>query len=263
MNQNNQSTYDHFAVNQGILSNYQNATIPDEHSLIKISQLTKRYDNFTALHNINLSLPKGKVIGLLGPNGSGKTTLIKLLANLLTQYEGSILIDGKKPGFDTKSIVSYLPDRNYLIDKWTTNNAITYFEDFYADFDKAKAQNLMAQLGIDCTRRFKILSKGTKEKVQLALVLSRNAKLYIFDEPIAGVDPATRDFIFSMILKNYNKDASVIISTHLILEAESIFDYAIFLKNGQIALAGSSNDIRVKHQKSLNDLFREVFRYDA
>jgi len=214
-----------------------------------------------ALSNVNLNLPRGKVIGLLGPNGSGKTTFIKLLTNLLTQYEGVLLIDGKRPGQDTKALVSYLPDRNYLHDKWTTNNAITYFADFYPDFDVNKARFLLNQLGIDTTRRFKILSKGTKEKVQLALVLSRNAKLYIFDEPIAGVDPAARDFIFGMILKNYNPDASVIISTHLISEAETIFDYAVFLKHGQIAMAGSVEDIKKHYNQSLNDLFREVFRY--
>jgi len=245
-------------IAQHVVTSSSNLNTP---SLIDIGGLFKSYGSFMALNNINLSLPKGKVIGLLGPNGSGKTTLIKLLAGLLTQYNGQILIDGQEPGIYTKSIISYLPDRNYLLDKWTTDNAIAYFADFYPDFDTDKARHLMQQLGIDTTRRFKALSKGTKEKVQLALVLSRNAKLFIFDEPIAGVDPAARDFIFGMILKNYNKDASVIISTHLILEAESILDYAVFLKNGQVAIAGTADEIKAYYNKSLNDLFREVFRY--
>ncbi|MCL2556818.1 MAG: ABC transporter ATP-binding protein [Firmicutes bacterium] len=237
------------------------ASVLDGSALIKTHNLIKNYGGFTALHDINLSLPKGKIIGLLGPNGSGKTTLIKLFANLLTQYHGEIFIDNKPPGLATKAIISYLPDRNYLIDKWTTNHAISYFADFYPDFDIHKAKDLMRQLGIDTNLRFKILSKGTKEKVQLALVLSRNAKLFIFDEPIAGVDPAARDFIFNMILKNYNKDASVIISTHLILEAETILDYAVFLKHGSVAIAGEADKIKAHYNMSLNDLFREVFRY--
>jgi ABC-2 type transport system ATP-binding protein len=230
-------------------------------NLVEITNLTKKYGAFTALSDISLTLPAGKVIGLLGPNGSGKTTLIKLLTNLLMQYEGKILIDGMAPGANTKKIVSYLPDRNYLMDAWTTRDAIIYFKDFYEDFSEEKAFRLMSDLSIDMTKRFKALSKGTKEKVQLALVLSRDAKLYLFDEPIAGVDPAARDYIFKMILDNYNKDASVVISTHLISEAEHILDYAVFIKEGRIALSGDVADIRAEHGKSLNDLFREIFKY--
>lgn len=232
-----------------------------EENFISISNLTKRYGNFTALEDVNLSLPSGKVIGLLGPNGSGKTTLIKLLANLLMKYEGSILINGVKPGVETKKIVSYLPDRNYLLDTWRSKDAIEYFKDFYPDFNAGKAERLLLDLSIDPNKKFKTLSKGTKEKVQLALVLSRDAKLYLFDEPIAGVDPAARDYIFQMILNNYNKDAAIILSTHLISEVEYILEHVIFLKNGRVAMQGAAKEITEKEGKSLNDLFREVFKY--
>ena len=230
-------------------------------NLVHIAGLTKNYGTFTAIDNMNLTLPAGRVIGLLGPNGSGKTTLIKLLAGLLTQYQGSIAINGRVPGIETKKIVSYLPDRNYLIDKWSASDAINYFKDFFGDFNAEKARNLMDAMYVDVHKRFKTLSKGTKEKVQLALTLSRDAKLYLFDEPIAGVDPAARDFIFKLILENYNKDASVIISTHLISEVEHILDFAVFLGRGKITLAGDVREIVNYHQKSLNDLFREIFRY--
>lgn len=232
----------------------------NEH-LIVLSGLTKNYGQFTAIDNISLTLPAGKIIGLLGPNGSGKTTLIKLLTNLLMQYDGEILINGFRPGVETKKFVSYLPDRNYLSDKWSTKDAISYFKDFYPDFNEEKANRLIKELYIDPVKRFKALSKGTKEKVQLALVLSREAKLYLFDEPIAGVDPAARDYIFRMILENYNKEASVIISTHLISEAEHILDYAVFLQNGKAVLSGDVKEIVRQNGKSLNDIFREVFRY--
>jgi len=229
--------------------------------LVQIEYLTKRYGSFVALADVTVQFPRGKVIGLLGPNGSGKTTLIKLLTNLLMQYDGTILIDGKKPGQETKKIVSYLPDRNYLPDNWSTKHAINYFKDFYPDFDADKAHRLMGDLFIDTDKRFKTLSKGTKEKVQLVLVLSRQAQLYIFDEPIAGVDPAARDYIFRMIYNNCSRESSVIISTHLVSEAETIFDHAVFLKQGRIVLAGEADDIRKHYARSLNDLFREVYRY--
>ena len=243
------------------LASTDTAVTPCQHSLISLTGVTKFYGNFPALNGVSLELPKGKVIGLLGPNGSGKTTLIKLLANLLMKYQGGILIDGKKPGTETKKIISYLPDRNYLPGKWSTDNAIAYFKDFYPDFNEQKAIKLFNELHIDRTKKIKTLSKGTKEKVQLALVLSREAKLYMFDEPIAGVDPAARDYIFKLILENYNKDASVIISTHLISEAEGIFDYAVFLKNGTVAMYGNVKNIYAQTGKTLNDFFREVFRY--
>lgn len=229
--------------------------------LIVLSELSKNYGQFNAIDNISLTLPAGKIIGLLGPNGSGKTTLIKLLANLLMQYRGNILINGLKPGVETKKIVSYLPDRNYLSDKWSTKDAVSYFIDFYPDFNQQRAGRILNDLSIDPNKNFKALSKGTKEKVQLALVLSRDAQLYLFDEPIAGVDPAARDYIFKMILENYNKEASVIISTHLIFEAEHILDYVIFLKNGKVVLSGDMKEIVEENGKSINDLFREAFKY--
>lgn len=232
----------------------------ETNNLIKINNLTKLYSNTVALSNVNLELPKGKIIGLLGPNGSGKTTLIKIITNLLSQYQGEVYIDGQKPDVYTKSIISYLPDVNYLDEKWNGNQAIDFFKDFYQDFDENKARSLLNKLEIPVNKRFKELSKGTKEKLQLILVLSRNAKLYIFDEPIAGVDPATRDLIFDLILENYNKEASIIISTHLIAEVERILDEIVFLKNGQVVLSGNAEEIRKENNKSIDELFREIFK---
>ena len=230
-------------------------------NIVVINNLTKRFSQITALDNFSIKLPKGKVIGMLGPNGSGKTTLIKILTNLSMRYEGEVLINGQKPGIETKKIVSYLPDCNFLSDSWTVNNAIEYFVDFFADFDEQKARNLIAQLGINFNQKIKTLSKGTKEKVHLVLVLSRNAELYIFDEPIAGVDPAARDLIFKLILENYNKNGTILMATHLILEAEAIFDYAFFINNGRLALYDSVENIKNKTGKTLDQLFREIYRY--
>ena len=229
--------------------------------IVVINNLTKRFSQITALDNFSIKLPKGKVIGMLGPNGSGKTTLIKILTNLSMRYEGEVLINGQKPGIETKKIVSYLPDCNFLSDSWTVNNAIEYFVDFFADFDEQKARNLIAQLGINFNQKIKTLSKGTKEKVYLVLVLSRNAELYIFDEPIAGVDPAARDLIFKLILENYNKNGTILMATHLILEAEAIFDYTFFINNGRLALYDSVENIKNKTGKTLDQLFREIYRY--
>lgn len=229
--------------------------------IVVINNLTKRFSQITALDNFSIKLPKGKVIGMLGPNGSGKTTLIKILTNLSMRYEGEVLINGQKPGIETKKIVSYLPNCNFLSDSWTVNNAIEYFVDFFADFDEQKARNLIAQLGINFNQKIKTLSKGTKEKVHLVLVLSRNAELYIFDEPIAGVDPAARDLIFKLILENYNKNGTILMATHLILEAEAIFDYAFFINNGRLALYDSVENIKNKTGKTLDQLFREIYRY--
>lgn len=228
--------------------------------LINIENLTKRYGNYTALNDINIQIPCGKIIGLLGPNGSGKTTLIKLIVNLLTKYDGKILIDGQEPSSYTKSIISYLPDRNYLSNKWTAVDAISYFSDFYDDFDSKMAYNLLFELHINLNMRFNAMSKGTKEKLQLILVLSRKAKLYVFDEPIAGVDPATRDLIFRLITQNYNKEASIIISTHLVHDIESILDQVIFLKQGRIIMYGDVEKIIKANQKSLEDIFKEIFK---
>ena len=229
--------------------------------IVVINNLTKRFSQITALDNFSIKLPKGKVIGMLGPNGSGKTTLIKILTNLSMQYEGEVLINGQKPGIETKKIVSYLPDCNFLSDSWTVNDAIEYFVDFLVDFDEQKARNLISQLGINFNQKIKTLSKGTKEKVHLVLVLSRNAELYIFDEPIAGVDPAARDLIFKLILENYNKNGTILMATHLILEAETIFDYAFFIINGRLALYDSVENIKNKTGKTLDQLFREIYRY--
>lgn len=229
--------------------------------IVVINNLTKRFSQITALDNFSIKLPKGKVIGMLGPNGSGKTTLIKILTNLSMQYEGEVLINGQKPGIETKKIVSYLPDCNFLSDSWTVNDAIEYFVDFFVDFDDQKARNLISQLGINFNQKIKTLSKGTKEKVHLVLVLSRNAELYIFDEPIAGVDPAARDLIFKLILENYNKNGTILMATHLILEAETIFDYAFFINNGRLALYDSVENIKNKTGKTLDQLFREIYRY--
>ena len=229
--------------------------------IVVINNLTKRFSQITALDNFSIKLPKGKVIGMLGPNGSGKTTLIKILTNLSMQYEGEVLINGQKPGIETKKIVSYLPECNFLSDSWTVNDAIEYFVDFFVDFDEQKARNLISQLGINFNQKIKTLSKGTKEKVHLVLVLSRNAELYIFDEPIAGVDPAARDLIFKLILENYNKNGTILMATHLILEAETIFDYAFFINNGRLALYDSVENIKNKTGKTLDQLFREIYRY--
>lgn len=229
--------------------------------IVVINNLTKRFSQIKALDNFSIKLPKGRVIGMLGPNGSGKTTLIKILTNLSMQYEGEVLINGQKPGIETKKIVSYLPDCNFLSDSWTVNDAIEYFVDFFVDFDEQKARNLISQLGINFNQKIKTLSKGTKEKVHLVLVLSRNAELYIFDEPIAGVDPAARDLIFKLILENYNKNGTILMATHLILEAETIFDYAFFINNGRLALYDSVENIKNKTGKTLDQLFREIYRY--
>lgn len=230
-------------------------------SIISIKSLTKKYGNFIALNNITLDFPKGKIIGLLGPNGSGKTTLIKVITSLLNKYNGEVLVDGKEIGIETKKIVSYLPDRNVLPSKMKINEIIDYFSDFFNDFDSDKAKKLLISLQIDLNRKFCELSKGMKEKVQLALVLSRNAKVYIFDEPIAGVDPAARDVIFELILNSKKEDATIIICTHLISEVETILDYAVFLKNGVVTLRNDVDKIRETSGKSLNEIFKEVYHY--
>ena len=229
--------------------------------LLRCENLTKTYGNLTALNSINLSLESGKIIGLLGPNGSGKTTLIKLINGLLTPTEGKVLINGKAPGVETKVEVAYLPDNSYLNTWMTVKQIVDYFVDFYADFREDLAYTMLQRLGISPTTKLKTLSKGNKEKVCLILVMSRNAKLYVLDEPIAGVDPAARDYVISTIINNYNKDATVLISTHLISDIEQILDEAIFIQNGDILLHKSIDDIREEHNKSVDELFREVFRW--
>lgn len=228
--------------------------------LIEFQHLSKNYGAAMALSDINLSLDKGKIIGLLGPNGSGKTTLIKLMNGLLQPSAGSVLIGGSLPGIETKKIVSYLPERTYLNAWMSVRQILTFFEDFYQDFDRVKALEMLRALKIDENQRLKAMSKGTKEKVQLILVMSRKAKLYLLDEPIGGVDPAARDYILNTILTNYSENSTVIISTHLIQDVEQIFDDIIFLENGHIRLFGQVDEIRSQYGKSIDELFREVFR---
>lgn len=229
--------------------------------ILKCTNLSKTYDFDNALNNVNLSIESGKIIGLLGPNGSGKTTFIKLLNGLLKPTEGEIFIDGKNPGVETKKIVAYLPDKNYLDNSKTVKAILQLFADFYDDFDLERAQNMLKDLGIDITRRFKLLSKGMKEKVQLILVMCRRAKLYLLDEPIAGVDPAARDYILNTVIKNYNREATVIISTHLIADVEKVLDEAIFIRKGEILLYQDVKSIINKHNKTVDEYFREVFKY--
>ncbi|WP_279197418.1 ABC transporter ATP-binding protein [Bacteroides finegoldii] len=209
---------------------------------------------------MNLSLERGQIIGLLGPNGSGKTTFIKLINDLLTPTSGQILIDGKLPGVDTKAMISYLPERTHLDQTMKIKDLIKYFADFYEDFRTERAFTMLKDLNIDQNARLKNLSKGTKEKVQLILVMSRDAKLYILDEPIGGVDPAARDYILHTILNNYNEEATILLSTHLIHDIESILDQVIFIRQGQLVLNASVDEIRMEQGKSVDSLFREVFK---
>ncbi|MBE5883709.1 MAG: ABC transporter ATP-binding protein [Lachnospiraceae bacterium] len=228
--------------------------------LVEIVGLTKAYDaKSIAVNNITLSLPKGKIIGLLGPNGSGKTTLIKMMNGLLTPTSGSIKINGRFVGPETKARVAYLPDRTYLAGGQNIKDILNYFADFYSDFSKEKAMEMLQSLNIDPDTKMKTLSKGTKEKVQLILVMSRNADLYILDEPIAGVDPAARDYILNTIINNYNPEATVLISTHLIGDVEKVLDEVIFMRYGQLVLYTSVDNIREQHGKSVDAYFREVF----
>ena len=230
-------------------------------ALLQCVNLTKRYGGVVALKGINLTVERGKIVGLLGPNGSGKTTLIKLINGLLTANEGEIYINGNKPGIESKKDVAYLPDNSFLNNWMTVKQIVDYFCDFYEDFREDLAYELLNRLGITPTAKLKNLSKGNKEKVSLILVMSRNAKLYVLDEPIAGVDPATRDYIISTIINNYNPESSVIISTHLISDIEQVLDEVIFINNGNIALQKSVDEIREENNKSVDELFREVFKW--
>ncbi len=228
--------------------------------LVEIKNLTKRYSNNLALDNISLNLMPGSIIGLLGPNGSGKTTLIKLLNGLLQPNEGEILINGMHPSPETKKIVSYLPDTTYLDENMKVVDTLDFFKTFYEDFDVETAIHLLKDLNINMDIQLKKLSKGNKEKVQLILVMSRKAKIYILDEPIGGVDPAARDYILRTIINNYSPDASVLISTHLISDIESILDHVIFINRGHIVRQGNVDDLRVEHGESIDELFRDDFR---
>lgn len=229
--------------------------------ILECKGLTKQYNNrVNALTNLNLVLERGQIIGLLGPNGSGKTTLIKLINDLLIPTAGQIFIDGMEPGVETKKIVSYLPERTYLDPTMKIKDIIAYFADFYENFVSDRAYHMMTDLEIDINSRLRTLSKGTMEKVQLALVMSRDAQLYVLDEPIGGVDPAARDYILNTILTNYNENATILLSTHLITDIENILDRVLFLKGGQVVLNSTVDEIRMNQGKSVDALFREVFR---
>ena len=227
--------------------------------LVVCTGLTKTYGSLKALDNLNLAIGPGRFVGLLGPNGSGKTTLIKLINGLIQPTSGTVTVDGQLPGVYTHSVVSYLPDRAYLNDWMRVCDLIDFYADFYTDFDRVKANEMLSTLNIQPLNRLKTLSKGTKEKVQLILTMSRKAKLFLLDEPIAGVDPAARDYILNTILSNYSEDASVLLSTHLIADIERVLDEVIFLKNGVMTLHESVDTIREEHGKSVDMLFREVF----
>lgn len=228
--------------------------------ILECKNLTKTFGPTTALKEINLTIERGRIVGLLGPNASGKTTFIKLCNDLLTPTKGEILIDGNKPGIDTKKVISYLPERTYLNDWMKVSDIINFFRDFYEDFNPEKAYDMLSKLHINPKDKLKTMSKGTKEKVQLILVMSREAQLYLLDEPIGGVDPAARDYILDTILSNYRENATVIISTHLISDIEKILDDIIFIKEGQVVLQKTVDGIREDTGKSVDTLFREVFK---
>ena len=228
--------------------------------LFECKDLVKKYGKKTALNGLSLEVESGQIIGLLGPNGSGKTTLIKIANGLLIPTEGEITIQGNKIGKETKKIVSYLPERTYLNDWMKVKDMISYFADFYEDFDSQKAYDMLGKLNISKDDKLKTMSKGTKEKVQLILVMSRNADLYFLDEPIGGVDPAARDYILTTIITNYNPQSSVIISTHLISDIENVLDDVVMIKNGELVMHKKVDDIREEYGKSVDEVFREVFK---
>lgn len=229
-------------------------------AILECKKVSKKFGALNALSNVSLTIERGRIVGLLGANGSGKTTLIKLINGLLTPSGGEILINGLNPGVESKKIVSYLPDKNYLSDWMTSKDLFKLFSDFYADFSVEKANDMQQRLQLDPNQKLKHMSKGTKEKIQLILVMSRNADLYCLDEPIGGVDPASRDYILNTIISSYNPNASIIISTHLIADVESVLDDVIFIQRGEISLTSSVDEIRERQGKTVDELFREVFK---
>ena len=228
--------------------------------LVSIKKLTKKYDNKIVLNDINLKIEKGKIIGLLGKNGAGKTTLLKLINDLLTKTSGEILVNGNTIGVETKKAISYLPERTYLNKQMKVIETLDFFSEFYDNFDIKKAKKLLKDLDIDINQKLSKMSKGMQEKVQLVLVMSRNADLYILDEPLGGVDPATRDYILDTILTNFNQNASIIISTHLISDIERILDEVIFIDKGKIVLQSSTDELRNKEKASIDEIFRRMFK---
>lgn len=229
-------------------------------ALIEIQHLLKAYDRGPVLNDVNLTVESGRIVGVMGPNGCGKTTMFKIMAGLINDYSGSVTIDGQKPGIYTKSILSYLPEKTYLSDWMKARDAIDMFSDFYADFDKEKALDMLKSFHLEPGMRLKSMSKGMQEKLQLILVMSRKSKLYILDEPLSGIDPAARDSILDIILKNYSEDATVMLSTHLIYDVERIFDDIVLMGYGRLIEADSADAIRERTGKSLDAYFREVFR---
>lgn len=227
--------------------------------ILEAKNLNKSYFKKKALNGLNLSIEKGRAVGMLGPNGSGKTTLIKIAAGILRQSSGEILIDDHEPGVYTKSVVSYLPDRNYLPKWMKVEDAINYFNDFYGDFDRNRAYELLDFMKLEKGMKVTSLSKGMIEKLHLTLVLSRKAKLYILDEPIAGVDPVARDKILDAIINNYNEDSSMLITTHLVRDIERVFDDVVFINNGEVILSGNAEALREEKNKSIDELYKEVF----
>lgn len=228
--------------------------------MIELKNVSKHYKQTEALKNVSLSLKPGKIVGILGPNGSGKTTLIKILNGLLRDYSGEVLIDNQGIGVHSRNLISYLPDQTYLANWMTGEKAIRLFKDMYIDFDENRMRDLLTKLKLDVKQSIKTMSKGMKERFQLALVMSRKAKIYILDEPIGGVDPAARELILNTILDNYASDSLVIISTHIISEIEQIFDTVVFLKDGEVVLCDDVDQIRSTHNKSIDELFKEVFK---
>lgn len=227
--------------------------------ILECENLSKNYGSVKALDNLTLKIESGKIVGLLGPNGHGKTTLIKTLSGLLSKDKGKVLIDGKRIGVGTKKIVSYLPERSYLSPEMKIKEVVSFFQEFYEDFDAKKADAMLGELSLDKESKLKSLSKGNREKVQLIMVMSRKAKLYLLDEPMGGVDPVARDYILKTIISNYSEDATVIISTHLIQDVEQILDEVVFLKEGKVMLHSDVDELRMEKEKSVDALFREVF----
>ena len=229
-------------------------------TVLEYSHVTKQFNSLNALHDVSLAIEPGHIVGLLGPNGSGKTTLLKIASGLLVPTSGTVSICGFPVGPESKERISYLPDKNYLSEWMKVSQIIDLFHDFYLNFDRSKAYEMLKRLNISPAQKLKTLSKGTREKVQLILVMSRNADLYLLDEPIGGVDPAARDYILQTILTNYNEHGSILISTHLIADVEQVLDQIIFLKNGVVSLQSSVDDVRAQYGKSVDELFREVFQ---
>lgn len=229
-------------------------------TILECKKLCKNYDEKVALKDVNLEVESGKIIGLLGKNGSGKTTLIKLINDLLTPTSGKVLVEGSAPGIKSKEVISYLPERTYFSSEMKVIDTIKYFEDFYKNFNKEKAFKLLKDLDLDINMKISKMSKGMREKLQLILVMSRDANLYILDEPLGGVDPATRDYILDTILSNFCEGASVIISTHLISDIERILDEVIFIDNGEVKLHETTDDLRVKEKASIDEIFRRMFK---